>query len=394
MTFLFFRFFFYLVPSTHLSTYTGTGQHESKNDGDAVIRFALSDSLTSFRVVAEAFAQGSFGTTESFTIVSEMPLRVDITTPTHLTRGDRFFLPVTIETSEQSERGEFQVKLHDLSSNSLRLQMEDDNFKGDSEFRGSSRIYIPMSVQEDKSSEGSSSSYSKTNITVSARSLHHQDAIRREVRLLYPGFPVVESHGGLLARPEEGELRGTFLFFFFFSFSLSLSLSLHLRLHLANIHSHAHQYNRVGTRGKAYEPFVFTLPRDIDLRSLEIDVTAYPTPVGSLTEAIRTLIREPCGCFEQTSATTYPLIMALMYLKSHRDGSEKVEKMILSAEEKLRNGYKKLVSYESADGGFEWFGASPGHEALTAYGIAQFRDLEYVLPGVVDSAMMSRTKRW
>ena len=139
---------------------------------------------------------------------------------------------------------------------------------------------------------------------------------------------------------------------------------------------------------------MFTLPRDIDLRSLEIDVTAYPTPVGSLTEAIRTLIREPCGCFEQTSATTYPLIMALMYLKSHRDGSEKVEKMILSAEEKLRNGYKKLVSYESADGGFEWFGASPGHEALTAYGIAQFRDLEYVLPGVVDSAMMSRTKRW
>ena len=319
----------------------------SMGSGDAV-KFALSDSLTSFRVVADAFSQGFFGGTESFTIVSEMPLKVDITTPTHLTRGDRMLLPVTVNSKEN---GKLDVKL--LSSkSSLQLGFEDDRFKSNG-FQGSKRLYVPMIVREN---EGMQSTSSSSNITVSARSVHHQDAIRREVRLLYPGFPVTLSHGGLLARPDQGELRGT--------------------------------------RGKAYEPFTFTLPSDIDLKSLQVDVTAYPTPVGSLTEAISSLIREPCGCFEQTSATTYPLIMALMYLKSHRDGSEKVEKMIASAEEKLRKGYKKLISYESAGGGFEWFGDSPAHESLTAYGLAQFRDLEVALPGLVDTAMMARTEKW
>jgi len=32
------------------------------------------------------------------------------------------------------------------------------------------------------------------------------------------------------------------------------------------------------------------------------------------------LIQEPCGCFEQTSSTTYPLVMAQRYFKSHQAG--------------------------------------------------------------------------
>ena len=50
--------------------------------------------------------------------------------------------------------------------------------------------------------------------------------------------------------------------------------------------------------------------------------------------------------------------------------------------EKARNlldvSYKKLTGFESRSRGYEWFGADPGHEALTAYGLLQFTDMSHV----------------
>ena len=37
--------------------------------------------------------------------------------------------------------------------------------------------------------------------------------------------------------------------------------------------------------------------------------------------------------------------------------------------ENLKKGIKLLMSYETKTGGFEWFGKSPGHTTLTAYGL-------------------------
>ena len=56
--------------------------------------------------------------------------------------------------------------------------------------------------------------------------------------------------------------------------------------------------------------------------------------------------------------------------------------MIRDAEDKLQRGYKKLISYEASTGGFEWFGESPGHEALSAYGLMQFIDMTDVMNDV------------
>lgn len=57
------------------------------------------------------------------------------------------------------------------------------------------------------------------------------------------------------------------------------------------------------------------LPANIVPGSVSLSAVAYATPVGSLMQALEALIREPCGCFEQTSATTYPLVMAQQYFK-------------------------------------------------------------------------------
>jgi len=37
--------------------------------------------------------------------------------------------------------------------------------------------------------------------------------------------------------------------------------------------------------------------------------------------------------------------------------------------ENLKKGIKLLLKYQTDDLGFEWFGKSPGHSTLTAYGL-------------------------
>src|SRR5262249_10286180 len=47
---------------------------------------------------------------------------------------------------------------------------------------------------------------------------------------------------------------------------------------------------------------------------------------------------------------------------------------------------------ETKEKGYEWFGHTPGHEALTAYGLMEFADMGRVYD--VDRAMVERTAAW
>jgi hypothetical protein len=105
-------------------------------------------------------------------------------------------------------------------------------------------------------------------------------------------------------------------------------------------------------------------------------------------------LREPNGCFEQTSTSNYPNLLILDYLKESDQARPEVERQ---AREKLSRGYAKLTSFECRNPakdkreGYEWFGgAAPPHEALTAYGLLQFRDMARVYD--VDPAMLRRTR--
>ena len=40
--------------------------------------------------------------------------------------------------------------------------------------------------------------------------------------------------------------------------------------------------------------------------------------MANLTDAVAALLREPCGCFEQTSSSNYPLAMAQQYFMGHQ----------------------------------------------------------------------------
>ena len=59
--------------------------------------------------------------------------------------------------------------------------------------------------------------------------------------------------------------------------------------------------------------------------------------------------------------------------------------------EKLKKGYERLIGFETSSKGYEWFGKSPGHEALSAYGLAQFNDMKKVVNFVDDKSIDRNT---
>lgn len=124
--------------------------------------------------------------------------------------------------------------------------------------------------------------------------------------------------------------------------------------------------------------------------SVKVTVTAYPSVVSDLMKGVESILREPGGCFEQTSMSSYPNILVRDYLNKVGDTDPKVE---ARADKLIDNGYKKLITFETKEKGYEWFGGAPGHEALTAYGLMQFNDMKAVYAGV-DQKMIDRNAAW
>ncbi len=118
--------------------------------------------------------------------------------------------------------------------------------------------------------------------------------------------------------------------------------------------------------------------------------TAYPNVVTDLMKGVEGILREPGGCFEQTSMSAYPNAMVLDYLKATES---KDDKTLAYAGTLLDRGYKRLVTFETKEKGYEWFGASPGHEGLTAFGLMEFVDMKKA-GGDVDQKMIDRTAEW
>eukprot|EP00347_Sterkiella_histriomuscorum_P000042 403377406 len=147
--------------------------------------------------------------------------------------------------------------------------------------------------------------------------------------------------------------------------------------------------------------FKFTLPETYLDKTLKVSAAKiFSEPLDNILAAIESLIQEPYGCFEQCSSVTYPIIMALQFLKKAEQGAKNqtqkdhIKQLMLEANQKLERGYKKLLTYESTNGGYEWFGNNPGHEALSAYGLMQFNDMKKVAPNQVDDSMMTRVQQW
>jgi hypothetical protein len=123
--------------------------------------------------------------------------------------------------------------------------------------------------------------------------------------------------------------------------------------------------------------------------STQAFVKVYPSSFSQLVEGLDSIFQMPSGCFEQTSSTTYPNVLALDYLRRTGQSAPAVE---AKARQFIHLGYQRLVGFEVSGGGFDWFGRPPANRTLTAYGLMEFEDMARVHD--VDPALIDRTRRW
>jgi hypothetical protein len=112
----------------------------------------------------------------------------------------------------------------------------------------------------------------------------------------------------------------------------------------------------------------------------------YPNLFSHVSESVEGLLHRPYGCGEQTISSTYPNLMILKFIK--KDSAIK-----LKAQRYLQKGYERLLGYQSADGGFTYWGGKDAPDlALTAYALRFLSDAGQFI--AVDEDAVKKAQEW
>ena len=300
-------------------------------DGKAEAVFDLSDSVTSF--TATAFAHTLDGRLGSAKIVleSRLPLVLQPKIPLEISAGDEIIIPLAI-TSNSSEKRTATINLERFEG--FKLLQGQENLTLELQPNQTLRKlykFKPEIVDGDivLGFNGKVQGFA-------------QDAIRQTIKVSSSGFPVADAYSDTLEGTMVSKIK---------------------------------------------------LPESIIPGTLKVSARVYPSVLADLQKGLEGMLREPHGCFEQTSTTNYPNLLVLDYLRESNQNNPEIEKRALAL---LENGYAKLTAFECMNAqnkkqGYEWFGGNaPAHEALTAYGLLQFRDMSRVMN--VDQNMVKRTQ--
>jgi hypothetical protein len=299
---------------------------DTNSDGTATVSFPVSDAVTSFRAIAEGVSASGVPGGGEAVIQSKMPLALDARLPVEVTSGDSIKLPVTL-TNETD--GDLTADLTASFGAAFKLG---NNPAGKIQLRAGEKksLFFPLEVVA-TDGEG--------NVSLEVKTSGLQDKLEKKIRVVPLGFPFELSAAGTASAGRMVK----------------------------------HELDLSGA-----------LPG-----SINATVNMYPSPLASMTKGMEAMIREPGGCFEQTSSSNYPNIMVLSYLATN-DAADAA--LVQKTQGTLDRGYKLLTGYETKQKGYEWFGQTPGHEALTAYGLMEFADMAKVYD--VDQAMVERTADW
>ena len=225
-------------------------------NGEATIRFDLSDSVTTFRVLADAHTgDGRIGSGGG-EVLSRLPFQIEPKLPLEVTTGDRIDLPVAVinRTAEQQ-----QVQISLSADGTLQL-VGDKSRSVTVAANDQRREHISLNV-----THGSAETDAFIELRGIARGFN--DAVRRKLHVAPSGYPVRESLAGVINGTERLRLK---------------------------------------------------IPSDAVPGSLAVTLRAYPSPLADLLSGVESILGEPHGCFEQTTSTNYPNTMALQYLQQNQ----------------------------------------------------------------------------
>jgi hypothetical protein len=311
-------------------------------DGQGQVRFDLSDSVTSFRVLAVSHSlDGRLGT-DSIEIAARLPYQIEPKVPVEIAASDQVEIPVVVR-NDSAAQTDFQIKL--LKSDGLRSL---DNGGPVPRPANKPLTLKPGESQRELFRFRPTVPSGKALVRLQGKFARGNDTVQRSFIVAPDGFPVTES--------LSGTLEGT----------VAVSTGVNI-------------------------------PSDKIAGSLVLEARAYPSILADLQQSADALLREPHGCFEQASSSNYPNVLILNYLQDTRQANPVVENR---ARALMDQGYERLVTFEciAPDNpkdrrGFEWFGeTAPPHEALTAYALLEFNEMARVYP--VDKAMLERTRKY
>jgi uncharacterized protein YfaS (alpha-2-macroglobulin family) len=297
-------------------------------DGRASIVIPMADSITTWRMAMIASTQqGALGTSTSSLKVFQ-DFFVDLDLPVTLTQGDRVSIPVAIYNYSDS-RGDVNLKLQSDDWFSLVEDAAEKSVAVDSARVGSSQFTLEARR------------IGKFKLTLAARmqgGADRADIVVREIEVIPNGREQSLVFNGRLENAAQHEL---------------------------------------------------VFPATSIPEASKIFVRLYPGPMSQVVEGMDAILRMPNGCFEQTSSSTYPNVLALDYMKRSKKLTPEVH---AKAEGFIANGYQRLLTFEVPGGGFSWFGNAPANKILTAYGLMEFYDMSSVHD--VDAKLISRTQQW
>jgi hypothetical protein len=299
---------------------------QTSSDGNAEVGFFASDAVTSFRASAEGVSDGGLPGAGELVIQSKMPLSLDAHLPVEVTSGDEIRLPVTL-TNETDDPIDADLDAKFGAAFQLATMPAGKLHLAPHEKQS---LFYPLRVV---------ATNGDADVHLGVRALGLDDALDKKIRVVPLGFPFEVSASGT----AKTGARAT------------------------------HTFDLAGA-----------LPG-----SVHATITMYPSPLAAMTKGMEGMIREPGGCFEQTSSSNYPNVMIMSYLASN-DAADAA--LVQKTQTTLDHGYKILTGYETKQKGYEWFGQAPGHEALTAYGLMEFADMGRVYD--VDRSMVERTADW
>jgi len=302
------------------------GVKTDEKTGTATVTFHLNDSVTSFDILADAFdASGELGEGKAAITASE-PFYVEPKLPLEVSSGDVIHLPIAAVNGTQNTLDNVTFTL----TGGLGMTISPvDAFS----LPAGQRLRRLADVRIGQTP-------GTWDFVLQAQAGSFSDRVTRPLVVKPLGFPTEISKGGLLNAGSRV-------------------------VHLIRV------------------------PDSLVSGSAKTSAALYPTPLANLTEALQRLLQEPNGCFEQTSSTTYPLVMADQYFTTH-SGIDPT--LISRSNELLDKGYARLRGFECQNKGYEWFGEDPGHECLTAYGLLEFTDMSAVRN--VDAVMLQNTRNW
>ena len=355
--------------------------------GEASVEFALSDSVTGFRVLADAFdKRGAVGAGDVL-IESVEPVYVEPKLPLMLTQGDVVRVPATMVNSTADPFQTASMRYTTTrrapgSADGEPVAADSGESRVEGGLQPGERLRRVLDLPKLTAAPGT------YDVVLDAQTDSYSDRVTRSVTVAPRGFPITLAYGGMVgpaqanaAKPAEPAEDRNALWQQNKALQADLDAARKAQDEIGDVLKGEFQI----TLAK----HTFTIPDTVVPGSLTTEAAVYPTPLANMTEALERLVREPSGCFEQTSSTAYPLVMAQQYFLTHQ-GVDPA--LIARSDELLDRGYQKLISFETPDRGYEWFGEAPGHEALSAYGLLEFSDMAQVRE--VDPAMMQRTRQF